>query len=208
MTRLVAKYAAFSRVAIARACRERGDLVRPRRVLRGHPRRVLEPVAGRRRSGTADSATEPRALVWYLAVTEWIVLSTPQIHLDIQETIRAGDVVYRLGRPVSYVVAELADGVRRPRGAAAAARAHGVSSARSRSPAGFRRRARSRSSLPFGLAAAALLTALHVWIGLLAFWLHDVSPVYWVCQKLLFVLGGLMLPLARLSRASCSGSPR
>jgi ABC-2 type transport system permease protein len=34
-----------------------------------------------------------------------------------------------------------------------------------------------------------------VWIGLLTFWLHDVSPVYWVSQKLLFVLGGLMLPL-------------
>jgi ABC-2 type transport system permease protein len=34
-----------------------------------------------------------------------------------------------------------------------------------------------------------------VWIGLLAFWLEDVSPVYWIWQKLLFVLGGLMLPL-------------
>ena len=49
--------------------------------------------------------------------------------------------------------------------------------------------------VPFGLVAAALLAALHVWIGLLAFWLHDVSPVYWVCQKVMFVLGGLMLPL-------------
>jgi ABC-type uncharacterized transport system permease subunit len=29
------------------------------------------------------TAIEPRALVWYLAVTEWIVLSTPQIHLEI-----------------------------------------------------------------------------------------------------------------------------
>jgi ABC-2 type transport system permease protein len=29
----------------------------------------------------------------------------------------------------------------------------------------------------------------------LAFWLVDVTPVYWVWQKLLFVLGGFMLPL-------------
>jgi ABC-2 type transport system permease protein len=49
--------------------------------------------------------------------------------------------------------------------------------------------------VPFGLAAAALLTALYLAIGLLAFWLQDVSPVYWVWQKLMFVLGGLMLPL-------------
>src|SRR5262245_37319895 len=36
---------------------------------------------------------------------------------------------------------------------------------------------------------------MYIWIGLLAFWLEDVSPVYWVWQKLLFMLGGLMLPL-------------
>ena len=50
-------------------------------------------------------------------------------------------------------------------------------------------------TVPFGIVAAALITALHVWVGLLAFWLEDVSPVYWVSQKLLFVLGGLMLPI-------------
>src|SRR5262249_45701217 len=50
-------------------------------------------------------------------------------------------------------------------------------------------------TLPFGFAAAALITGMHLWIGLLAFWLEDVSPVFWVAQKLLFVLGGLMLPI-------------
>jgi ABC-2 type transport system permease protein len=34
-----------------------------------------------------------------------------------------------------------------------------------------------------------------VGIGLLAFWIEDVTPVFWVWQKLLFVLGGLMLPI-------------
>jgi ABC-2 type transport system permease protein len=49
--------------------------------------------------------------------------------------------------------------------------------------------------VPFGLVAAALITALYLCIGLLAFWLEDISPVYWVWQKLAFILGGLMLPL-------------
>jgi len=40
-----------------------------------------------------------------------------------------------------------------------------------------------------------LITALYLGIGLLAFWLQDVAPVYWVWQKLMFVLGGLMLPI-------------
>jgi ABC-2 type transport system permease protein len=50
--------------------------------------------------------------------------------------------------------------------------------------------------VPFALAAMLLLTALYLCLGLLAFWLQDVSPVFWVCQKLMFVLGGLMLPLS------------
>ena len=49
--------------------------------------------------------------------------------------------------------------------------------------------------VPFALAAMLLVYGLHVVIGLLAFWLRDVTPVFWIAQKLLFVLGGLMLPL-------------
>jgi ABC-2 type transport system permease protein len=194
MTRLVAKYAAFSRVAVARASRERGDVygrVAFFAVILG----VFSSLWRAAAEAGLPTAIEPAALVWYLAVTEWIVLSTPQIHLEIQETIRAGDVVYRLGRPVSYVGAELAAAlgvlaVRLPLlGLSAFLCAFALT--------GSIPPARALAIVvPFGLAAAALLAALHVWIGLLAFWLHDVSPVYWVCQKLMFVLGGLMLPLA------------
>ena len=189
MTRLVAKYAAFSRVAMARAGRERGDLygrVLFFAVILG----VFSSLWRAAAESGLPTASEPRALVWYLAVTEWIVLSTPQIHLDIQEAIRAGDVVYRLGRPASYVAAELAAtfgslAVRLPLlGLTAFVCAFAFT--------GWIPPARALVIVvPFGLVAAAL----HVWIGLLAFWLHDVSPVYWVCQKLMFVLGGLMLPL-------------
>jgi ABC-2 type transport system permease protein len=193
MTAVVAKYAAFSRVAMARACRERGDLygrVAFFAVILG----VFSSLWRAAAEAGLPTASEPRALVWYLAVTEWIVLSTPQIHLDIQDAIRAGDVVYRLGRPASYVIAEIAAtlgvlAVRLPLlGVTAFACAFAFT--------GWIPPLRALAIVvPFGVVAAALLAALHVWIGLLAFWLHDVSPVYWVCQKLMFILGGLMLPL-------------
>ena len=193
MTRLLAKYAAFSRAASARACREPGDLY-GRVVFFAVILGVFSSLWKAAAEAGLATATEPRALVWYLAVTEWIVLSTPQIHLDIQEAIRAGDVAYRLGRPVSYVVAELATtvgvlAVRLPLlGLTAFLCAFAFT--------GWIPPARAFAiAVPFGLAGAVLLAALHVWIGLLAFWLHDVSPVYWVCQKLMFILGGLMLPL-------------
>jgi ABC-2 type transport system permease protein len=42
------------------------------------------------------------------------------------------------------------------------------------------------------LALDALIAVL---IGLLAFWLEEVSPAFWIYQKLLFTVGGLFLPL-------------
>jgi ABC-2 type transport system permease protein len=139
-------------------------------------------------------AADPKALVWYLAATEWIVLSAPPIHLEIQEAIRRGDIACQLGRPVRYLAASLAEGlgilaVRSPLlGATAFVCAFA-----------FTGQAPPVSVwvwvVPFGLIGAALMTAMHLLIGLLAFWLEEVTPVYWVWQKLMFVLGGLMLPI-------------
>ncbi|MEY4575636.1 MAG: hypothetical protein RL701_339, partial [Pseudomonadota bacterium] len=50
-------------------------------------------------------------------------------------------------------------------------------------------------ALPLGLCAGVLITALYVVIGVTAFWVADVTPLYWIWQKALFILGGLMLPL-------------
>ena len=33
-------------------------------------------------------------LLWYLAVTEWVVLSLPLIHLQIEADVRRGDIAY------------------------------------------------------------------------------------------------------------------
>ena len=193
MTAALAKYAAFSRVAIAQVRHERGDLagrVAFFAVILG----VFSSLWRAAAEAGLPMGADPKQLLWYLAITEWITLSTPQIHLDIQETIRGGDVIYRLGRPASFVLGELATGlgllaVRLPvLGLTAVVCAFWFT--------GWVPPAATVAIVvPFGIAGAVLLTALHVWIGLLAFWMQDVSPVYWVCQKLLFVLGGMMLPL-------------
>jgi ABC-2 type transport system permease protein len=44
--------------------------------------------------------------------------------------------------------------------------------------------------------AGLVLLLCNALIGLLAFWLDDVSPLYWLWQKSMFVLGGLFVPLA------------
>ena len=193
MTPAVAKYVAFARVAAAQVRHERSDLAG--RVLFFA---VILGVFSSLWRAAVDAGlpvgADSKQLLWYLAITEWITLSTPQIHLDIQDTIRRGDVIYRLGRPASFVLAELAAGL-----GLLAVRLPVLGLAAVGCAAWFTGWVPPLTALaivvPIGIAAAVMLTALHVWIGLLAFWLQDVSPVYWVCQKLLFVLGGMMLPL-------------
>jgi ABC-2 type transport system permease protein len=193
MTGAVAKYVAFSRVAAAQVRHERADLA-GRLVFFAVILGVFASLWRAAAEAGLPMGADPKQLLWYLAITEWITISTPQVHLEIQETIRSGDVVYRLGRPSSFVLGELAAAlgllaVRLPvLGVTAFAFASWFTG-------WVPPLAALAIVLPFGIIAAVMLTALHVWIGLVAFWLQDVSPVYWVSQKLLFVLGGMMLPL-------------
>jgi len=137
----------------------------------------------------------PVECLWYLAVTEWVMLSQPPVYLDIERDVRSGDVAYHVGRPISYVGAKLAEAagdvafrlvLLLPVGAGLA---YAFSGGVPADPRGL------WLALPLGVLASVLLLLFHTLIGVLAFWLHDVSPIYWVWQKLTFILGGLMLPL-------------
>jgi ABC-2 type transport system permease protein len=190
---VVLKYVAFFRVSAAEARRERGELY-GRVVFFAVILGVFSSLWHAVGEAGMPLAADPKALVWYLAVTEWIVLSAPPVHTGIQEAVRRGDIACQLGRPVSYVGAAFAEGlgllaIRTPvLGVTACVCAFVFT--------GWMPPPRVLACVVlFGLVGAALITAVYLLIGLLAFWLEDVSPVYWVCQKLLFVLGGLMLPI-------------
>ena len=134
-------------------------------------------------------------LVWYLAITEWIILSIPPLHTDVEDDVRSGDLVYRLARPVSYPVSKLAEGmgdlVVRLAGLApvgcllALLFTGGLPTAP----------ARMLWLLPLGLGPGAIALVIHFAIGVTSFWLHDCRPIHWVWQKATFLLGGLLLPL-------------
>lgn len=137
----------------------------------------------------------PVECLWYLAVTEWVALSQPPVHLDIEREVRTGEVAARITRPVSYAGSKAAEALGELMarllllGGAGFFAAFALSGALPGDPRGM------AFLLPLGLLAGVLLTLMHTLIGLTAFWLEDVSPGYWIFQKLTFVLGGLMLPL-------------
>src|SRR5437773_525986 len=178
---VVFKYAAFLRVAAAHARQARGDLygrVAFFAVILGVFSSLWHAVA----EAGMPIAADPKALVWYLAVTEWIVLSAPPIHIDIQEAIRRGDIVCRLARPVSYAGAAFAEGiglllVRAPLLGATAGMCAFVFTGWTPPPGAL------LYVVPFGLAAAALLTALYLWLALWPSCPKAWPPVIGLCQS-------------------------
>jgi ABC-2 type transport system permease protein len=137
---------------------------------------------------------DPREMLWYLAITEWVVMSAPMVWLQMEEDIRRGDVAYQIARPASWLGARLAHGlgalaVRAPVLLVVACTVAWLYAGPPARPAGL------VVAIAFGLMAAIVMTLFHVAIGVVAFWLGDVAPAFWIWQKLLFVLGGLLLPL-------------
>jgi len=152
----------------------------------------LWQVVGERSSLTPASA---RDILWYLAVTEWIVLSGPFIHLQIMQDVQRGDITTYLPRPMSYLGFRLAEnaGVFLLQATAMAAGgfvfAWLLAGGLPDNPRGL------ILALPLGLLAGYVVLAMHAAIGLTSVWITDSSPVYWIWQKCAFILGGLMLPL-------------
>lgn len=134
--------------------------------------------------------------VWYLAVTEWVALSQPRLYQDIERDVRSGEIAYQLTRPTSYLGVRLSEAAGELLLSMAWLATVGVAMA-SMLQGGL-------PAQPIGLLYAAVLGVLaggvlllcNALIGLLAFWLEDCSPLYWLWQKANFVLGGLFVPLA------------
>lgn len=133
--------------------------------------------------------------LWYLTFTESVELAKARIHLTIQSEVKDGSIAYALNRPYSY------NGFK-------VARAMGESTVKLVPIllVGF---AAARlfvgplpgygKALPFGLIlilGGILINTLWMLnIGLLAFWTEEVTPFYWILQKLIFILGGLFFPI-------------
>ena len=138
-------------------------------------------------------------LLWYLVVTELVTMSPANVHQRIAESVRSGDIAVHLLKPMGYVSWELARvsgaaavrlGVLTLAGAPCAALLVGWPGASIRDWRG--------PALALGVfvpAAIVFESSVRILIGLLAFWVEDSNPCYWIWQKAAFILGGLMLPL-------------
>ena len=122
---MFAKYAAFARLGFRQARAEPGELLGRvvffamiLGVFSAVWRAVAEAGAGGAVMGAGATlrTSHPASIgtahmLWYLAMTEWVVMSAPLIQFPIEEDVRRGDVAYEIARPASWLGARLAHGL-------------------------------------------------------------------------------------------------
>jgi len=133
--------------------------------------------------------------LWYLTFTEAIEFAQSRIFTDISEEVKDGTIAYQLCRPYSYigywVTRAMGENIVKLvplllEGFILASLMVGVLP-------GY------LAALPIGLltiiGGVLVGTLMKVVIGLLAFWFEEVMPFWWILQKLVFVIGGLFIPI-------------
>jgi ABC-2 type transport system permease protein len=134
-------------------------------------------------------------MLWYLAMTESIILSGPRVAQEVDQDVRTGALSIQLIRPLSYPLYRLWNtlGERITRfvlnalvGATIALLFVGP--------------------IPLSLAGLALFVPVlllafvldflgHFLIGLAAFWLEDTSGLMLIYTRVTMILGGMLLPI-------------
>jgi len=132
--------------------------------------------------------------IWYLMLAETIELSRPRFARTISEAVKDGSIAYILGKPYDFILYQLATSA-------------GDSVFRILLNAIFGGTlvwilvGTPPGPLGWLLAFLAIIGAwlinfcLTALIGLLAFVTEDVAPFEWIYQKLIFILGGMLIPI-------------
>jgi len=133
--------------------------------------------------------------LWYLTFTETVELSKSRLLTRIQGEVKDGSLAVTMTRPYSYPLSHFFHAMGESMVRLLPILAVGFLFATlfvGPLPGYFK-------ALPFGLilllCGMALDTLWLLCIGLLAFWSEEVSPYYWIIQKLIFILGGLFIPI-------------
>jgi ABC-2 type transport system permease protein len=135
-----------------------------------------------------------RQMIWYLILTEAVTLACPSLCTKIEEEVKNGDVGYRLTRPISYIgfhyVSYMSEVAVRFAVNLSIGGVLGVS------VLGWPSFGWGGLAL-FAVAAGAFTVNyfLNMMLALCAFWVEETRGLEFVYHKLLFTIGGMLMPL-------------
>jgi ABC-2 type transport system permease protein len=140
------------------------------------------------------AAGNSRQLVWYLFITESILLSLPPLTDMVDQEIQTGNIAYQLVRPLDYVgaraMAFLGEVSARflVNGCVGALTACALVGA----PENIRH---LLYALPLVAGAFLIHLGLNLSMSMLGFWVEDTLPFFWIYSKAAFIFGGLFMPI-------------
>lgn len=133
-------------------------------------------------------------MLWYLIFSESLIMAMPRLAQKIEDEVKKGDIGYQLTRPMSYLlfhyVSYLGESFVRLAVNLVVGGALGVSL--------FGWPHFGFGWLGFLLVLVGALTinfAMAMMLALCAFWVEETRGLEFLYQKLLFTIGGMMLPL-------------
>jgi ABC-2 type transport system permease protein len=143
-----------------------------------------------------DGALNFTNMVWYVTVTELVMFSSGQFMHQVRNDVLSQQLTGLMGRPLPYWRIKMLQLLGR-----------GLLNSAALSAAIFSVAYVITGEWPFTLISGAALLAVTLMalfiavpasfaIGILDAWGQYARPIYWIWQKCLFVLGGLMLPLS------------
>lgn len=135
-------------------------------------------------------------MVWYLIFTELVTLSRTDIHMQVNDDVKSGNIAYLLNKPYNYVIycfsyfigevgiKLLTNGI--------VGVAIGLVYAGSLKGFNF-------ANLPFILISLIIGCCINFFIyitlALTSFWFEDNTAFFWIYSKLIFTLGGMLMPI-------------
>jgi ABC-2 type transport system permease protein len=146
-------------------------------------------------NGGAVAGYGAAALTWYIATSEAVTISLNARLIDqIGEDVRNGVVHVELLRPVPLLVVRVAQELGRALPRLAVCMTLGVVVATVAGGAPPEPLGLLLAVPSIVLAISANLVAMHAF-GAIAFWIRDARSTWFLYQKFVFVLGGMLLPL-------------
>ena len=131
--------------------------------------------------------------LWYLAFTETIELGKVKIYFEIQSEVKDGTLAYTLNRPYSYLLYMYAKGLGAslPQMLSLTLIGCAFSYIFSGPITGFN----PAAALVVLVGGVGCTLGWMLLIGVLSFWFEEVTPFYWLFQKLIFIIGGMFIPI-------------
>lgn len=146
--------------------------------------------------GSTIAGLSINAMIWYLIVTELITLSRTDIHLQVNEDVKSGNIAYLLNKPYNYVlycfsyfvgevsIKLLTNGI--------VGLFIGLIYAGTLENFNF-------AHSPFIFLSLIVGCCIHFFIyitlALTSFWFEDNTAFFWIYSKLIFTLGGMLIPI-------------